>query len=52
MAKDKSKSLVMSQKFGLLKLQYTHGILIGKKKKANKHRLTENKHVNRNYAHT
>ena len=33
MAKDKSKSVVLSEKFTLLKLQCIHGILIKKKKK-------------------
>ena len=33
MAKDQSKSVVLSWKFTLLKLQYVHGILIKKRKK-------------------
>ena len=49
MAKDKNKSLVLSYKFTLLKLQYVHGILIKKKKKADLHSLTESNHVKRNY---
>ena len=49
MASDESKSLVLSYKFALLKLQYTHGIPI--EKKGNQHRLTKNKHVKRNYTH-